>query len=305
MDFNATLLREKFEIFGKKKGQIVGPPVIALSNRIVLPLRDARGHIVEKLIVRAQNMHSCLRMAAAIIEEYQARGPLLNRTRTVEWENAWRNTIDVHERRYNNEARWVAVYHKGKIIYESGKRHNFLDIIERCDNKNTKQYDNALRLAEAAFLQLGKNVVIKYDSNIAAIIRTEHNIARCGVIMRSAEKTTTFNFTAEEQTNRPISVPKCLNIVAAFLEGIQLCFMIGMVNEKVRLCTVPNDSLENLEAKSAHRRLMKLIPEIKLFDETRQVFYRPEKPDLTALLIAAENLAHRQFLKDRNSPPKN
>lgn len=299
MEFNATLLREKFEIFAKKKDKIVGPPVVALSNRIILPLKDARGNIVEKFIVRTQNMHSCLRMAALIIADYQKHGPLLSRAQSFDWDKAWRSTIDVHERRYNEESRWVAIYNKGKVVYEDGKRHAFLDIIERCDNQNTQQYDNALKLAESAFLQLGKNVAIEYDANIAAIVRIKDDTARCGVILRSADKTTTFNFTAEEPDNRKISAPRCLSVVAAFLEGIQLAYMIGTVNEKIRLCALSNDSPQNMEAKSGYRRLKKLVPEIKTFNESRHVHYRPDKPDLTALVVAAENAAHKQFLDER------
>ena len=73
-NFNTTLLREKFVIrdaFANKGKDLTGEkaPVIAMSNRMVIPLINSDGSVHEKFVIRAQNMHTCTRMAAKIVQE--------------------------------------------------------------------------------------------------------------------------------------------------------------------------------------------------------------------------------------------
>ncbi len=229
MDFNTTLLREKFII-----RDVINAPsdsaLIAMSNRMAVNLTDAKGITVETIIVRAQNMHLCIRMASHIVHAYEQNGSLLYHDHSYSWEKAWERLIGTHEQKHNPH-KWIALYAQGKVVFESGIHHPFLDLIEKCDAANPENYDSAVRLAEDAFSQLGKTVTVDYESNIGLVVFVEKGQGRCGIILRNAsDKNSTFNFRIEESKDQHISPVQCLNICAAFLEGIQLAFIIGMAN---------------------------------------------------------------------------
>ena len=59
--------------------------------------------------------------------------------------------------------RWIAVYHKGRCIFQEGERHSFLDIIEQCNVHSKESYADTLPFAEQAFQKAGKEVKIDYD----------------------------------------------------------------------------------------------------------------------------------------------
>ena len=112
-DFTTTLLREKFTIrdaFSEQKAARLrdqdSAPVIALSNRMVLPL--VWGDVRENLVIRAQNMHSCARMAARIVQEFQDSGPILDRKKPFDWKFAWLSITKGYENKFH-PGRWVAV----------------------------------------------------------------------------------------------------------------------------------------------------------------------------------------------------
>lgn len=289
-DFSLTLLREKFTIRDSRGEDIPGHPVMATSNRMVVALTDARGREIENFIVRAQNMHGCARMAAKIFNTHERVGPLLNRPTPFDWDATWDGLTEEYERQFN-PARWIAVYTGGKVLYASGTHHIFLDLIEKCDHDNPENYENAVQLAEKAFGKAGKQVTIEYDSNVALVLNVKKQEARCGVILRGAAKTATFNYLAETRgdgVDAHISAPNCLTVAAAFLEGIQLAYIIGSVNEKVRLGLIEQYSDEWRKAESARRRLGRLNAEIRSFENRHDVRYRPEKPEFGLIVDEAE-----------------
>ena len=112
VDFKASLLREKFTITEKKNKN--ADPVIALSNRIVVPLVSEDKIDNETFIIRTQNMHSCARMAAAITKEFAERGTLANRAIPIPWNNMWLDVIKGYERDWNENI-WCTIYHLSLI----------------------------------------------------------------------------------------------------------------------------------------------------------------------------------------------
>ena len=69
-----SLLREKFVIHDPKAGD--DKATVALSNRFVIDLRNAKGAVLETYIVRGHNMHSVVRMATRILYAFNQSGPL-------------------------------------------------------------------------------------------------------------------------------------------------------------------------------------------------------------------------------------
>jgi hypothetical protein len=298
VDFSTTLLREKFIIRDSRGEDIAGHPLTAVSNRIVVPLTDRRGKVVETFIVRSQNMHLCIRMAAKIVQTYLRAGPLMVRAEKYDFEGAYESFTEDHERKFNPD-RWVAVYHAGKVIFESGSRHPFLDVIEKCDAKNTTNYDDSVHVAEDMFAKMGKPVTINHDSNIGLVVTVNNIQGRCGLILRNPNKRTTFNFIAEDKGDHKVSIIQCLVVAAAYLEGIQIAFHIGMTNEKLRLGLITRYSDDDKRAESGRRRLGRLNAEIRNFENILDVRYRPEKPEFSAVVVDAE-----YFARDLYAPQK-
>lgn len=297
-DFTTTLLREKFIIrdaFVETKPsrqRMENPPVIALSNRMVLPLTYKNGS--EVLVVRAQNMHICARMAARIVQEFQDSGPLLDRPRPFDWKFAWLSITKGYESKFN-PGRWVAIYHKGRLVYEDGEaaRHPFLDIIEQCDARNRDNYEQAVTVAEDAFRQAGKIVTIEHDSNIALVLNAEAAEIKCGVIVRAPNKTMTFNFTARPRAGRAVKISQCLSVSAAFLEGIQLAFQIGMIKQKQLYEMIDPASLDAEKGRESSQKLGRLNGAIQQFEQLAEVLYRPERPDFGAMIDEAQAFAKK------------
>ena len=301
MEFSTTLLREKFVIHEGGDKDIVGQPLTAVSNRMVISLPGLSGQPVETFIVRAQTMHACIRMSAKIVQTYLRAGPLMIRAEKFSFDDAWDQILDDHEKKFNPE-RWVAVYYNGKVVFSSGGHHAFLDMIEKCESRNPGNYDLATKLAEEAFAKLGKQVTIIQDTNIGMVATITDDHAKCGLILRNPNRRTTFNFIAERKGEASISVSQCLVVAAAYLEGIQLAFHIGMTNERLRQGKIIRYGDDDRKADSARRRLGMLNVEIRNFEKALSVRYRPEKPEFAEMVIEAEHFTF-DLLKPRYDRP--
>jgi len=291
-EFRTSLLREKFTIKDPSEDLSDNEPVIAMSNRMKIDLESPSGKEFESFVVRTQNMHSCVRMAAAIAREFQERGPITKRVQSFRWQDLWHDIIKGYEKDWNPGI-WCSIYHEGKPIFESGEHHLFLDIIEQCDHKNKEEYEHSIVLAENVFKKAGKIVKIEHDANVALILSVNKEQAKCGVIVRGANKTTTFNFTAKpkDKTNLLERIPTILMSSAAFLEGIQLAFYVGLSNKKRAYDLVEKYSDEDRKIDRATRRLLNLNKAIQQFEQTIAVYYRPDRPNLNQMVTDAEEFS--------------
>ena len=284
-DFKTSLLREKFIIKPLDKKE---EPIVALSNRVVIHLISEDGIDDEIFIVRTQNMHSCARLAANITKEFYERGSILNRAQPLKWDKIWDDVIKGYDKEWNNSI-WCVVYHHGRPIYQSGKHHPFLDIIEQCDAANKSEYADSIKFAEDAFSKAGKNVSIEHDSNIALVISSGIEQAKCGIIVRSASGTTTFNYTAAQDKNnpRPIQPHTTLTVAASYLEAIQLCFQVGYMDKKKDYGLLEKFSEEDRKHKRAGARLGNLDRAIVTYEQHYDIHYRPERPDFQKIVKKA------------------
>lgn len=301
-EFTATLLREKFVIQDLLAGDLSDkPPIIALSNRISVPLINPNlDKISETFVIRAQNMHSCVRLAAHLTRDFQEYGPIMSRAKKFDWDYAYISLVKGYEKKWNPN-RWVAVYYKGRPIFEKGEvpRHPFLDIIEQCDSLNKDSYDNSIDIARDAFQKAGKTVSIQYDSNTAMVLSITGEQGRCGVILRGPNRTTTFSFTAKKKADRDVKPSHCLSAAAAFLEGIQMTFLIGLIRQKQALELIDSKSPEAKQGLEAGQKLGRLKSAIDQFENLLDVSYRPERPDFGQLvdsgMVYAKKLLEKQM----------
>lgn len=301
--FNSQLTREKFIIFNPDKDPDGLDATIALSNRMAVPLTNKAGELVETIIVRAQNMHSCTRFAARIIQNFQISGSILKRHKPFDWDKTWNSLVNDYEYAFNPE-RWVCIYAEGEILYEKGNRHALLDVIEKCDHENPDEYDFSVPMAEENFKKKGKSLKIKYDANVALVTSFEEGQGRCGIILRGPDRTTTFSFLIAPGSSKDVNIPQGISASAAFLEGVQLAFMTGMNVEKIRIGMIKRLSKEEKQNREATHRLSRLNTEIANLEAELKVRYRPERPDFTLIQTDAEAIAQKMFKKKDTLPPR-
>lgn len=290
LEFKSSLLREKFVLKDITADPSDVPPVIALSNRMTIPLIK-KGQEPETFVIRSQNMHSCCRLAAAICKEYLEQGAITARVSPLDWNALWNEVIKGYEKEWNKDI-WCAIYFKGRVVFESGKRHPFLDIIEQCDAANGAKYAESVLFAEQAFQQAGRSVKIEHDSNIALIVSITDEEAKCGVILRGANRKTTFNINAKKRKGgETVKIPTTLTMSAAFLEGVQLAFLVGLINKKASLDLLDKQSDEHRKGKRGADRLTNLTTAVESIERKYSISYRPDKPNFKMMVREAQDFA--------------
>jgi hypothetical protein len=223
----------------------------------------------------------------------------MNRHIPFDWDKIWNGVVNDFEYAYNPE-RWIAFYNEGKAVYQRGDHHPFLDVIEKCAVANKGEYDQTVIMAEEAFRQTGKTVRITYDANVALVMNFEDNVGRCAIILRGANRTTTFNFSAQARPKTVLGIPQCISGAAAFLEGVQLAFQVGMYTEKIRLGLIERFSKEEKIARDGRKRLGRLSTEILNMESAFEVRYRPERPEFKRIITDAERLAQKTVPVSKN-----
>lgn len=284
---NTTMLREKFTLM---EGIGDPNPIVATGNRITLPLYSKGGEREERLVVRGHNMHTTLRMAAMICRAYHREGPIQSRSPSFPWGPNWNDYVPAYERETNANS-WIAVYSGGRPLFKQGTYHPFLDIIEQCDARNRDEYDRAVTIAEDAFNMAGRGVSIDHETNIAMVIGAMADKTRVGLIYRNPRRSTTFNFGVEPKLSLSkkslVAEPhQCLLHAAAWLELVQLCVNTGFFNARKGGSKAGAPSLD-----AAQRRLGKLNAELAQFEDVYDVSYRPERPDMMALIDETTSFA--------------
>ncbi len=291
-DFETQLLREKFLIIDPVQDGEGYEPVKALSNRIELTLPNARGDD-EVLIVRAQNMHISIRFAAQIMQSYDKAGPLVGRINENFWQDKWDKIENLYERNFNPR-RWLAVYHTGAPVFEVNDHHPFLDMIEHHCFLSGGNYENAVPAAEKGFKDAGKDVRIELDSHYALTVNVNGNTARLGAILRNPTHTTTFSFRViANKTQKDLNIGHAMQTAAAYLEGVELAFLSGMNDEKIRVGLIAAGSEALKKTEQAKSRLTTLQSEIRYMEDIYSVSYRVDKPNFPEIAEGAEYLTRK------------
>lgn len=286
-ELQTSLLREKFVIHGPSAAS---KPVVALSNRMEIRMTDDAGKFPETIALRAQNMHSCARMAAQLILSYNKDGRILARRTAYDWPAACDRAQSEYEQAYNSQ-KWIAAYNRGSCVFSQGPRHAFFDIIEKRHAEIQKSYEDSIPAAEALFRKESGGGRIDYDGNVALKVSLEKKSSRIGVIVRAPDKTRTFSYSMTPAEGEDLDFAQCIGSAAAFLEGIQLAFMVGMNEEKLRTGAMERHSKDERMTREARRRLDRLDAEITALERACEVRYRPERPGFQDVLFDAGQLA--------------
>jgi hypothetical protein len=276
-EFNTSLVREKIIFIDDSetdKSVEDAQPTVIRSNRIFLNLKGKGTS--EKVVVRAQNMHTTLRLAGRIMASYFRSGLILPRATPFDWEKQWDSLLPIYEKEFNPKI-WAAVYINGQPVFKT-TTSPFVDVIEKCALLTIDNYDATMNVTESALKQVGRAMRINHSSNVAAVFTDNDDMMRCGIIHRTEGKDTTFSFTAAggESENR---IVQSMGIAGAFLEALNLRFFTKILQDKARRGEIPKVSPEANQLRGATARLVAINKGISDFETTYEVKYRPEKPD--------------------------
>lgn len=286
MDIDTSLLRERFVIEEKDADGDDALRIVAVSNRIVLDLQ-AGGLDPEYFVIRTNAMHSAVRLAARIVDEYDRRGPLTPRRDKIKWEELWHDLQSDFDLRYNQNA-WCSLFFKGKALFSSGEYHPFFNVIEQCDAFSQGDYKKSIPFARDVFGQAGKDINIDYDSNVALVAKAKPEEARFSMLQRARESKATFHMNLSPRGDEKLQVTQLLTSAADFLEGTQLCYIIGEINEKIEQNIYEKFADEHRQGKHAQEQLVRLNVAIDAMENRYTARYRPERPDFELLTEAIE-----------------
>lgn len=281
MTFNTSLLREKFYI-NEDDYKGTATKIEAVGNRIALPLSHGTRQSHEHFIIRGKVMHCATRMAAAMAEEFESGGPLLNRLKENGWDNFWQESYSAFDKSVFKD-NWIAVYHDGNPVFSRGAYHPFLTVMEQCDARNRAEYDKAIQIAQDVFKQAGKTVSIDHETTIACVAGIMQDAGRSGLILRSPGKNATFTFHMMPLADgKKVKPHHLLDMSADFMEVLNLSVTIGK-----RKSDDKPGTLQYL--KRAKARLGQVNERIRQFENLFQFKYRPEKLDFMNIIKQAED----------------
>lgn len=272
-DFNTALIREKIIFIDsaapQKTDAMAEGHHVVRSNRLLLNLPGDKG--VEKLVIRSQTMPGTLRLAAAALMDFCAKGKFSGRG--PDWDELWERVRPPYDKRYNHD-NWAAVYVDGKSVFKTNAS-SYADVIEQCAQVATGNYDHAITVTEGALRRIGKDMQISHSSTVAAVFTNEDDSLRTAIVNRRAGKTNAFNFVAHggDVDRRAQQV---LFVTASMLESLNLRLTLDALNVKVRSHKASRD--EQQQFTSLLGRMDVLYRHIQTFETEFNVKYRPEKP---------------------------
>ena len=277
-EFSTSLIRDKIILMDDTPGGhdgIIKEPVVIRSNRIFLRLGSPPN--IENVVIRAQNMHSTLRLASKVISSCSGDGSLLAVDTPFDWGAQWDAALSAYEKEHNSDI-WAAAYVDGKPVFKTVKAP-FIDVIEKCAVVSTDNYDATMEVTETVLKQIGHAVRISHSSNLATTFLDNGDSMRCGILHRGNKKSVIFSFTGTGG-NRHGRIVRSVEVVAAYLEALNLRFIVRMLQERIRNGEISKEASERNRIEPAVFRQIALAKEIFSFEETYDVKYRPEKPDL-------------------------
>ena len=272
-DFNTALIREKIIFIDaaapQKTDAMAEGHNVVRSNRLLLELPGEHG--VEKLVIRSQTMPGTLRLAAAALMDFCAKGKFGGRG--PDWDELWERVRPPYDKRYNPD-NWAAVYVDGKSVFKT-HASTYADVIEQCAQVTTGNYDTAIAVTEGALRRIGKEMQISHSSTVAAVFTNEGDSLRAAIVNRRAGKMNAFNFVANggDSDRRAQQV---LFVTASMLESLNLRLTMDALNVKVRNHKASKEEQQQFNALLG--RMEALYRHIESFENEFNAKYRPEKP---------------------------
>lgn len=254
---------------------------LCLSNRLILPLKTGKN--TENIIIRAQTMHLCLRMAEKIALDFNKSGPLINRATKPNWDDMWSKVIHGYEYKWNFN-RWIKIYGEGKPLYEKGPGRipSQLDKLEEIIFNVKENYKMALATFHAKISEELDDVAVNHKSSLALKAEITPQAMRCGMQCRAANNSSIITINADSpKTTHEFDLHNCLGLYADFLQGFQYAFILGHLKKSVK--NNKQDKEIQAEIDDITKEIQQINRHIDTAESRCKIRYRPEKPDFELL----------------------
>lgn len=273
---NISLLREKFTI---RDLGIDAEPVIALGNRLRITLPNRK----TPLVIRGHSMHMTLRYGAEILKHLSFISHIETVETLVNWQELWDKLIKPFEED-NVSNTWISIYYEGKELFQSGYHHMFFDIIEQTEFKHinsSEGYDQSIIMAQNAFKQMGRSVMIEQESHVGFVLDETKDESRFAIILRTPEQKATFivRMSANKKHKLHPYDYVCMHLGADYIEGINMAVRSGFMDKDIACNTISQYSEGMKIYRKVQKRMKSLEVNIGQAEYKYTIKYRPEKPD--------------------------
>lgn len=276
-EFNTSLIREKITLTESLEAAPEKDQIVIRSNRLFLNLKGSSGS--ERIVIRTQNMHTTLRLAALLLVVRYREGSFLDRTEPFDWADTWASCLSEYEKEYN-AAVWAIVYINGKTVFKT-MSSIFVDIIETCAILTQGNYDATMDVTKTVLKRAGKDMDINHSSIVAGTFSDDGDLFRGGIIHRTDIGDIIFNFTVQEG-EKAGRIVQAMMAAAAYLEFFSLNFILRNLNDKIRSGKVEKTFTETNQIRAAIGRQNGIRKAISSFEENNKVTYNPAKPALVS-----------------------
>ena len=283
-NFSAELLREKFVFCqkdrdDKSRNNDIDNLQKAMGNRLRISLSSKNDPTEEEFIIRAQNMHVCLRIGAHIAYHFFKNSTLTGeKSRQFPWQYIYNAVTHVFEKKWNPNI-WAAVYSKGKCLFKAGDAYQpLLEVVEQSIAFQKGPYSKVVSVVEEMFEKSGNPVRVDYNCEpVIKLSGTEKN-AKIHLLKRGPEDKEIIKISIKRKKRRNIGLAACLNASAAILEAFQLGFFAAKVNEQVIHKKLALANKEVMQGDQAARRISGMQRVLMDFETEYQVIYKPRAP---------------------------
>lgn len=295
-NFTANLIRERFVLTNNKNKDTI--PQIALGNRLEFECFNASGEKSEKFIVRAQNMHTTLRVAARLARHWYDHGSIQDTGRNrFNWKREYKETVKDFEEKWNKDC-WACVYKNGKRLFgpDIPEKSQLFDIIEQVYVYDKGNYDDITVAAEKMFARIGQHISLSYDRDIAMELSGSRERIQNKVTYRDTDGRNKIDLIMRQKDLRyvkgdkgsPVKLSECLSVAAVIFEGYQLGFIAGRTNFLLAAGQVNMSSQEAQHADHAIKRVIRLDNSLAELAKKHHLSFKP-KPNFQKNISAIEN----------------
>lgn len=280
-DFSATLIREKFLLHPTKENCTDDEAAQkAVGNRLEINLAPKKGGDIERFVIRAQNMQTCLRIGAHVAYHFFEHGDLPKSGRNrFEWRFIFKSVTEVYEEKWNPGI-WATIYRNGRPIYTEGARYEpFLDVVELSMAYEGVDYSGVQHVLESMFEQAKKPMKITYDPDAVMKLNGNRQEARLNVIRRGPNGNDVIKIQVKRRETREVRMSPCLTAAAAIIEAYQLGFFVAKVNEQMHHAMLTLSNPEAVQGDHASRRITRMEEALEEFEAMYHVAYRPKAPN--------------------------
>lgn len=329
--FSAILTREKFALHphpsansqsnghaGDQAGSLSSDPdneaSTAMGNRLSIQLQSKKNDEMVEYIIRAQNMHTCLRIGAHVAYHHYEHGniPTTGRNR-FEWRFIYKSVTEIYEQKWNPDI-WAVVYQNGRPTFKAGEAYpHFLDVIEMCSAYDQVDYSCVIKTVEDMFERAKKPTRVEYDQESILKLSGDNLEARLNIARRGPNGKEVVKSQIRRQNSRDVRVSPCLTAAAAIIEAYQLGFFVAKVNELMHHEMLTLSNPEAVQGDHASRRIIRLEEALDEFEEMYAVAYLPQKPNFEHFskdvathfdkLYADKKEERKKSLTEAESPP--